>query len=881
MITIIVNNKPRQIDADPETPLIYILRDELQLKGTKLGCGLEQCNSCKVLVDGADVPSCQLPIKQVDGLSITTVEGLGTPERLHPLQEAFIEEQALQCGYCTSGMLIAAQGLLNRVRYPTDEQINRALEGNLCRCGVHDRIRRAIKMRIGRPIWEPIYTVQDTPPLSQTIPTNRLLPRSIAQFPDLDAWIRVNLDETITIFTGKVEIGQGISTAVAQIAAEELDVPLDFIRVVTANTQCTPNEGGTTGSMSVEMTGNALRVAAAEARHYLLALAYESLEAKVAVDQLVVNEGIVTDPVSGRSVSYWVLMGGRLFGRKILGHAPLKSPADYRIIGQPAKRLDLLKKVTGQPAFVQDLELPNMLHARVVRPPMYNAQLLSIDEAAIQQLAGVVAVVRDGNFLGVIAEGEAQAVAAQAKMQTLAQWQTTTTLPEQATLSTFMRSQTATSNLVVKGVPQTGVIPPADVLNASVQTLSAMYQRPYQMHGSLAPSAAVAQWVGEKLTIYSHSQSVFQLKQAVASTLGFSAENIHVIHSESSGCYGHNGAEDAAFDAVMLAKAVNGRPVLLKWTRADEHGWEPYGSAMQMQLQASLDTDGTIIDWQYDVWSYPHLARPSPDPVTSGFIAAWQRADAKSPPTPQALMWPEVGGHRNAEPLYNFKRKRIVRHFLPDSLLRVSALRTLGAYANVFAIESFVDELAYAAQVDPIEFRLRHMTNERARAVIESVAAAVRWQPRSVPNQTGIGRGIGFGQYKNKQCYTAVVVDVVVDERQIQVKKVTISADAGQIVNPNGLSNQLEGGALQAISWTLFEQVHWDVNGVTSLDWDSYPILRFPDAPVIEVVLLDRPNQPFLGVGEASQGPAAAALANAIFDATGKRLREIPFTSWS
>ena len=876
MITLTVNGSPRRITADPNTPLIYILRNDLQLKGTKLGCGLEQCNSCKVLIDGVDVPSCQLPIKQADGLEVTTVEGLGSAENLHPLQEAFIEEQALQCGYCTASMLIAAQGLLNRVRYPTDEQINTALAGNLCRCGVHERVRRAIKMRIGQPIWDPIYAVQEVAPVAQ-VAKSAELPRSIQSNPDLDRWIRIDPDRTITIFSGKVEIGQGIGTAVAQITAEELDVALDKICLGVMATDHSPDEGLTAGSMSVEMSGNALRVAAAEARHYLLSLAHEVLEAEVAAEALIVEDGVVRDPVSGRETDYWALMGGRKFGRKITGHALPKSPVDYNLIGQPAKRLDLLKKVTGHPAFVHDLELPNMLHGRVVRHRSHHAELVDFDRATVEQMVGVVAVVCDGNFLGVVAEQEAQAAAAQQALLANAEWRVTTQLPPQETLGALMRSQPATSHSIVGGMPQRDSIRPIVAPKDAVQTIQATYARPYHMHGSLAPSAAVAQWDGDQLRVYSHSQGVFRLRASIATTLGISAENITITHAESSGCYGHNGAEDAAFDAVLLARAVNGRPVLLKWTRADEHGWEPYGSAMQMACQASLDAAGNIIDWNYDVWSYPHLTRPAPDAERSGFVGAWQMADAKLPPTPKAFMWPEVGGHRNATPLYDFPQ-RIVRHFLPASPLRVSALRTLGAYANIVAIESFMDELAHAANADPVEFRLRHMRNERARAVIEAAAEKAEWQSRSRPNANGTGRGIAFGQYKNKQCYVAVVVDVTVAGEGVRVKKVTIAADAGQIVNPDGLSNQLEGGAIQAISWTLFEQVGWDVDGVTSLDWDSYPILRFPDAPKVEVVLLNRPNQPFLGVGEASQGPAGAALVNAIFDATGERKRALPLS---
>jgi CO/xanthine dehydrogenase Mo-binding subunit len=389
----------------------------------------------------------------------------------------------------------------------------------------------------------------------------------------------------------------------------------------------------------------------------------------------------------------------------------------------------------------------------------------------------------------------------------------------------------------------------------------------------------VAQFEAGKLTVWSHTQGVFLLQKSLAQVLELSPDAVEVIHAEGAGCYGHNGADDVALDAALLARAVPGRPVSLKWSRADEHGWEPYGPAMALNLQASLDDDGRIVDWNHDVWSYPHTARPRPGTEReSGLLASWHLERPFARPQPRNLLGTHFGGYRNADPLYNFPRRRVVSHFVPNSPLRTSALRSLGAYANVFAIESCMDELAAAAGIDPVEFRLQHLADERAKAVIEAAAEKANWQRRERPSGNGHGQGIAFAQYKNVQCYTAVVVDLHIDEAsgEIQLERAIIAADAGQIVNPDGLSNQLEGGFVQAASWTLAEAVNFDETSILSQDWDSYPVLRFSAVPIIETVLINRPNLPFLGAGEASQNPTPAAIANAIFDAIGVRLYQLP-----
>lgn len=877
-ITLHVNGEYHQVNVDPDTPLLYVLRHDLGLKSPHYGCGNEQCGACKVLVDGQAVPSCQLAVSALPGMQVITVEGVAPPGTLHALQEAFIAEQAAQCGYCTSGMIITAQALLNRVRYPTDDDIREALAGNLCRCGVYDRVRRAIKLRIGRPEFAPIFEVRTAATTPEASSAAHDLPAPLLQNPQLDSWIRINSDETITVFSGKVDYGQGIKTAMAQMAAEELDVSLGRICVVMADTAQTPDEGMTVGSMSLETSGSAIRLAAAEARRILLSIAYEMLEAPL--EQLVVLDGTISYPQTGASVTYWELHGGRKFGRVISGGTPLKETGAYRIVGQPARQLGLPAKVSGGASFVHDLQLPGLLFGRVVRPPNFDARLISLELEAVSKMPGVVKVVRNGRFLGVIAEREYQAILAMEKLRAGATWQGEANLPPYEALYDTLLQQTDQPFLIVEGIATGDPIPALERPAEAAKTLEATYKRPFQMHASLGPSAAVALLSGGKLTVWTHAQGVYPVRAAIAPILGMSEADVRLIYMDGPGVYGHNGADDAALDAALLAQAVPGRPVSLQWTRADEHTWEPYTPAMVIKLQASLDGQGDVIDWNHDVWSPAHIGRSRPGGNHSNLVAAWHLSQPYSP----APSWPardaHGGGHRNADPLYTFDQRRIVKHFLPNSLLRSSSMRGLGAYANIFAIESFMDELAIAAGIGPVEFRLRHLVDKRARAVIEAAAQKAGWRDDQFAGSDGRGRGFAFAQYKNRQTYTAVVVDLAVDRSSgaIQLERAVIAADAGQIINPDGLSNQLEGGFVQAASWTLYEQVMFDERGISSTDWDSYPILRFSNAPAIETVLLNGPDRPHVGGGEASLGPTPAAIGNAIYQALGIRLRQVPFS---
>jgi nicotinate dehydrogenase subunit B len=707
-----------------------------------------------------------------------------------------------------------------------------------------------------------------------------MIPSSLDRNPDLDTWLRIEAGGTVTVFTGKVELGQGIKTALARIVADELDVALARVRVHTADTAEGPDEWLTVGSNSLEDSGSALRMAAAEARAHLLALAAAELGAPAAV--LEVDDGVVRAPGVARTTTYFELFGGKRFERKITGDARPKRPDQYRILGRPGERIGMAELVTGRTVFIQDMHVPGMLHGRVLRPPSVGAQLVELDDSEVRRLPGVEAVVRDGNFIAVVAGKASQAIAALERLRRAARWAEHPRLPDQAQLFAGMRTAPSQSFPVIDGTAVEAPVPPIVTPPGAAHTLRASYTRPFQIHGSIGPSAALAHELDGQLTVWTSTQGVSVLRPALAQALGIDAGRLRLIHVEGPGCYGHNGSDDAALDAALLARALPGRPVHVQWTRADEHAWEPYGAAMVVDLQASLDASGLVTDWNHDVRSFTHVSRPMPrGPDTSGLIAAWHRAAPVPPPSPRPALTYHMGIHRNADPLYAFPHRRVVKHFLAGSPFRTSSLRALGAYGNVFAIESFIDELAAAAGQDPLEFRLRQLTDLRARDVLLAVAERFGWQPAPRPARSGRGRGLAFARYKNQKSWCAVAVELTVDDASaaIRLERAAIAADAGQIVDPDGIVNQLEGGFVQAASWTLREEVKFDRTRVTTTDWQSYPILRFGEIPELETVVLDRPGEPWLGAGEASQGPTAAAIANAIFDATGLRMRNLPLTA--
>lgn len=690
------------------------------------------------------------------------------------------------------------------------------------------------------------------------------LPGSLAENSNLDSWIEINTDGTVTVFTGKAELGQGIQTALAQVAAEELDVNFDRTTMVTADTERTPDEGYTAGSQSMEDSGTAIRYAAAEARDIMLGMAAARLDADK--DRLSVDDGTVA--ADGEQTNYWDLVGGRYFHHEVTGEIEPKSPDEYDVVGEGIGRLDIPDKVTGGQSYVHDMRGPDMLHARVVHPPGYGAELVSVDGGDVEDMPGVVRTVRDGDFLAVIATGEHQAVAAMESLREAAEWNVRPTMPDQDRLYESLRQEPSNDEVIEESGSPDGV-------EDADRTLEATYHRPYQMHGSIGPSCAVAQFTDDGLHVWTHSQGVYPLRESLAELLEMPGENITCTHVEGSGCYGHNGADDVAAEAALLSRHTDGRPVRVQWMREDEHRWEPYGSAMVMEVQGGVDSDGNVVGWDYDVWSHTHSTRPG---GAGNLLPGRHIDDDFEMPPPPNIPQPSGGGDRNAIPLYEFENRRVTHHFLPQMEVRVSALRALGAYGNVFALESFVDELAATAEVDPVTFRLGHLTDDRARDVIRTAADEAGWDGWESEENRGIG--IAFAQYKNLAAYTAVVVEVTVDpdSGEISVDRAVAANDSGQIVNPDGIRNQIEGGIVQSTSWTLKERVNFDRDQINSQDWESYPMLTFPEVPEVEVTLIDRPGEPYLGTGEAAQGPTAAAIANAVSDATGARVREIPLT---
>jgi CO/xanthine dehydrogenase Mo-binding subunit len=684
----------------------------------------------------------------------------------------------------------------------------------------------------------------------------------------LSAWIRIQSeDQSVLLMVGKVELGQGILTAVVQVCADELDVEMARVKVVSGDTALVPNEGTTAGSFSMPNCATAVRQAAAEVRAILLDLAQVRLGQPSS--GLSVRDGLV-QTVSGATISYWDLLVGESLQREATGRVKTKPIGEHRLVGRSVHRLDLTPKILGQAMFVQELRPKGMVFGHIVRPPTYGARLIAADTAAITRMPGVIKVLRDGSFLGVIAIREGQAQAAALALQQTCQWQVPRELPGTEGMPDWLLK--TKPDRIIETKKQVRSTP-----GQVTRTVEASYYRPYHMHASIGTSAALATLGADGvLTVQTHSQSVFETGEAIAKMLGMPLARVRMQHVQGSGCYGHNMADDAAADAALLAVAVPGTPVRLQYTREQEHLWEPYGSAMLIKTRAGLDAQGNVLDWDLTIWSTPHGTRPGGQP--GNLLSARYLEKPFSIPKPQNGGAPNFAADRNGIALYDFPGHNVLTHFITEMPLRVSSTRGLGAYANVFAIESFMDELAHSVGADPVAYRLRFLKDERARDAIVRAAEKFGWSQWQ--KSPGRGRGIGFAKYKNIAGYCAVALEVEVNRQsgRIRVLRAVASADSGHIVNPDGVSNQIEGGLIQSLSWTLKEEVQMDDTQVLSQDWSSYPILTFSEVPPVEVVLIDRPGQPFLGTGEASQGPTGAALANAVFDATGVRFRRLPLT---
>jgi nicotinate dehydrogenase subunit B len=694
------------------------------------------------------------------------------------------------------------------------------------------------------------------------------MPKALNSNPLLESWIRIDADGRITVFTGKAELGQGIRTALLQVAAEELAVDPAAITLVTADTGRTPNESYTAGSQSMQESGTAILHAAARVAGILRDLAAERFG--VPAETLRLGQGAVTAPDGARLGYGELVAAGSLEGARAEAGTVLKDPASYSVIGRDLPRVDIPAKVTGGVAYVHDMRLSGMVHARVVRPPSYGARIREVDTGIAERMPGVLGTVRDGNYLAVVAEREWQAVNAMRVLAQSVTWDEQETLPDPENLFRDLQALRSDERVIHDRRND-----PAAV-GGAIHRLEAEYHRGYQIHGSIGPSCAVGLFRDGVMTVWSHGQGMFPLRSAIAEMLRMDEARVRCIHAEGAGCYGHNGADDAGADAALIARAFPDRPVRVQWMREDEHCWEPFGSAMVSKARAGVDAQGKIVDYQYEVWSNPHSTRPG---GAGALMPAWHLAEPFKPDPPKPIPQPAGGGDRNAIPLYVLPNARIVHRFIPEMPVRTSVLRALGGYMNVFALESFMDEMAAAAGADPVQFRLRHLEDPRARDVVTVAAERFGWASGRLP--TGHGRGFGFARYKNMAAYCAVAVEVAVERETgaARLVRAVAAIDSGQAVNPDGIRNQTEGGIIQSSSWTLMEQVGFDRTRITSRDWSSYPILRFDQIPdSVDVHVIDRPGQPYLGTGEAAQGPAAGAIANAVADAAGVRLRDLPLT---
>jgi nicotinate dehydrogenase subunit B len=675
---------------------------------------------------------------------------------------------------------------------------------------------------------------------------------------------------SVQLIMGKVELGQGIGTAMAQLVAEELDLDISRVELMPVNTEHSPDESYTFSSISVQQSGPPTRHAAAAAREYFLEQAAQELG--VSVGRLTVKDGVFQVDGNPSSLDYWQLLEDQNMKLELTSSPPLKVASEYSVVGQSVPRIDIPGKVFGDTSFLQDVRLPKMVHARIVRPPAERASLKSANFDAVRAMPGVLEVVRDGNFVGVIAEREGQARGAAAYLRKNLKWDLPNDMPDSAHLYEWLKEANARVESVID--EQTDVR-----AAAATRTVRASYQRAYMAHASISPSAAIALYQNGQLTVLSHAQGMYPLRLALSHVLGLKLERVRCFHYEASGCYGHNGGDDAACDAAALAIQFPGRPVRLQWERADEFAWEPYGSAMHIETSASIDRSGVIRGWDYDIWSGTHSGRPRSEQDASNLIYATHKKNPMSAPPVRSIPQPNGGADRNGIPLYNFDNMTVTKHLVTDRPIRTSALRGLGAYANVFAIESFMDEMANSIGEDPLAFRLKHLNDERGIAVLEKLAEVSAWRDR--PSDSEEGWGLAFAQFKNRSSYFGIVMRLKADAegKSIRLIKATAVCDAGLVINPDGAIAQLEGGIIQSSSWTLKEQVRFNQGSKESIDWASYPILRFDEIPDVEVVLMDRDDQSSLGVGETAQGPTAAAIANALFAQTGKRVRGLPLLS--
>ena len=686
-------------------------------------------------------------------------------------------------------------------------------------------------------------------------PSKSLAPDEVASFLAIDG------KGMVTLYSGKVELGTGATTGLTQIAAEELSVPFDRVTIIQGDTALTPDQGPTYASLSIQVGSPQIRRAAATARETLLDLAARQLN--VAKGDLAVKDGIITAKAGGKGIAYGQLVGDRAFTVKVNPAVPLKDPKDYTIVGKSIPRLDIPDKIFGTFSFVQDFKLPGMLHARMVHPAALGATLQSFDDADCRKIPGYVRAVRKQNFLAVVATNEWAAILASRAIVT--NWSAWSGLPDQSRLYEYVRNSKAAKVAVIQSAGDT-----AAAMKGGGKTLRATYELAINTHGSIGPSCAVADFSDGRLTVWTPTQACHLLRLQVAVMLGMPPEQIRCTFIEGAGCYGRNGADDCAAEAALIAKEL-GRPVRLQWMREDEHGWDPKCPPTVLDYSARIDEQGRIAAWDSDLFLPEQPAMRSGITLLPCTLASLPAMSFGNP-----IYNPQLGIP------YTLPNHQLTAHWLAETPFPPAWLRSPAAMQNTFAHESFLDEIASATGADPFEVRVRHLTDRRGLELLERLRAFAKWEPRdSRARDKGTlarGRGVSYVKYEAVRTYVGIVADVTVSRTtgQVKVDRVFVAHDCGQIINPDGLRNQIEGNVVQTVSRTLVEKLTFSRSAVTSLDWGSYPILTFPDVPEVAIDLIDRPNEVPWGAGEPTTSVVPAAIANAVFDATGARVRSVP-----
>lgn len=856
-LSLTVNGAEVSVAVRESTALMYVLRNELGMKGVRAGCTIGECGSCTVIVDGIPRRSCLTPLAEVVGSSIVTAEGLGTPDAPHPVQCAFLDEQAAQCGYCINGMIMTVAAGVEGGGYADRAAAQEALEEHLCRCGTHERILRAAVRASGHDVGDDAPTFID-PADGLDVPAQDDLPAIIASEPRIGRWLAVDGDGRVEVIAPKVEIGQGILEAMRRMVASQLGLPLDAISVARTDTSRSVNMGHTAGSYSVDQGGIAMAHAAVALRRVLLERAHAKLGDPIEMLELDATG------VHGPSGDVEMIdLAVEPFDEEVL---PEDQP-DWSVgsLRDLDLRADLLRKLTGGPAYLQDIEMDGMVHARAVLPPSYHHDVATcpdLDTFASEN--GLRGAYRDGRLLLVLGDTEADAIRGANALRRAVGW----SAPEGAPVGDVAELLRSLPPSPVAARVDDGV---EDAIAGAAHAVSASFAKPYESHAPISPSAAIAQLREDELRVWSHTQSPFPLRNEIAAELGLDPDKVVVQHVDGPGCYGMSGSDDAAGIAAAAALLVPGVPVRYQHSIDDEFGWDPHGSAMTSDLRAGLDEDGRIVGWWSRTWTDDHLARP--DGRGDRLVPVWLRADAR--PRQRSAM--HDGGYRDSVPYYAVPAVDAVTNYV-EGPLRTGSLRSLGSYFNVFAVESFMDELAERAGKDPVAFRLEHLEDPRARRVLEIAAERCGWVPRVGPS--GRGLGIAFARYKESKAYAAqaVEVDLDLETGAFSVARIWLVADAGTVVDPEGLRHQLEGATLQSLSRALYEEIHLTKGTVRERDLSSYRVLRFPEVPPLDVAIVDRTGHPPLGVGESGTPALAAAIANALDDAVGVRLRELPLS---